>query len=240
MNLILFEKSEITQLLLIEDPRAKHILEILRRKEGDDFDIGIIDGPKGKALLKEISPAGLVLTFQWGEEDPPLDPISLIVGLSRPQTNRKILQEAAAIGVQRMLFVQTEKAETSYASSRLWTSGEYKRHVIAGVGQGFSTRVPSVDYGMSLDEALHEVSRLAAKYALDNYEYTLPLGEIQPAYGDEIALAIGSERGWTTKERDLLRDSGLLLVGMGPRVLRTETAVIAALALVKSAMGAWK
>lgn len=224
----------------MKDPRAKHILEVLRRKEGDDFDVGIIDGPKGKAVLKEILTDGLVLTFCWGEEDPPLDPISLIVGLSRPQTNRKILQEASAIGVQRMLFAQTESAELSYTSSRLWTAGEYKRHVLAGVAQGFATRVPLVEYGMSLDTALNEVNSLAAKYALDNYEYTLPLGEIKPAYRDEIALAIGSERGWTAKERDILRDSGFVLVGIGPRVLRTETAVIAALALVKSAIGSWK
>ena len=240
MNLILFEESELTQPLPADDERARHILKVLRRREGDDFDVGLIDGPRGKAVLKEISPAGLVLDFRWGEDEPPLDPVFLIVGLSRPQTNRKILQEATAIGVQRMLFALTERAEPSYVASRLWTTGEYRRHVLAGVEQAFSTRVPRVEYGMSLEEALDEVSHLTSKYALDNYEYTLPMGQVQPQSGEPVALAVGSERGWAAKERDALRHSGFILTGMGQRVLRTETAVIAALALVKSAMGIWK
>ena len=240
MNLILFEECEVALPLPHKDPRAKHILEVLRRREGDEFDVGLIDGPRGKAVLRRVSPAGLVMEFHWGEEEPPLDPVVLIVGLSRPQTNRKILQEAAAIGVQRMLFVRTERAEPSYAASRLWTSGEYRRHVLAGVAQAFSTRVPGVAYGMSLEEALDEVREVKARYALDNYEYTVSMGQVQLQSGKPLALAVGSERGWTARERDILRQSGFILAGLGQRVLRTETAVIAALALAKSAMGLWE
>ena len=240
MNLILFEESEVAHPLPHEDARARHILEVLRRREGDEFDVGLIDGPRGKAVLKQVSAAGLMLDFCWTDEQPPLDPIILIVGLSRPQTNRKILQEAAAIGVQRMLFVSTERAEPSYASSRLWTTGEYRRHLLAGVEQAFSTRVPQVAHGLSLQEALDEVGDLKAKYALDNYEYTVPMGQVRPPCGAAVVLAVGSERGWTARERDALRQAGFLLAGLGQRVLRTETAVIAALALAKSAMGLWE
>jgi len=55
----------------------------------------------------------------------------------------------------------------------------------------------------------------------------------------EIVLAIGSERGWTDKELELFRQSHFRTAGMGTRVLRTETAVVSALALVKAAIGAW-
>jgi 16S rRNA (uracil1498-N3)-methyltransferase len=239
VNLILFEEAEIGRPLPAEDERAKHILEVLRRQKGDDFDVGLIDGPRGKGLLKEVTETGLVLEFRWGEEEPPLDPLVLIVGLSRPQTNRKILREATAVGVQRMLFALTERGEPNYVSSRLWTTGEYKRHVLAGVEQAFSTRVPQVEYGMSLEEALSEVGELDVRYALDNYEQTVSMGQVRPKSRGGIALAVGSERGWTGRERDLLRDSGFLLAGMGERVLRTETAVIAALALAKAAIGSW-
>ena len=237
MNLILFEESELARPLPQGDERARHILEILRCQEGDEFDVGLVDGPRGKAVLQQVATGGLVLEFRWTEEQAPLDPIILIAGLSRPQTNRKILQEAAAIGVQRMLFVHTERAEASYASSRLWTTGEYRRHLLAGVAQAFSTRVPGVVYGLSLQEALGEVGELRAKYALDNYEYTIPLGRMRPAAA--VVLAVGSERGWTAAERDVLRRDGFVLAGLGRRVLRTETAAIAALALAKSAMGLW-
>jgi len=143
------------------------------------------------------------------------------------------------MGVECMLFALTERAEPTYASSKLWTTGEYERHVLAGVEQAFSTRVPEVRYGMWLEEALCEARDLGDRYALDNYEYTVPMGQIQPVSGAGVALAVGSERGWSGQERSALRDAGFVLVGMGQRVLRTETAVVAALALTKSAMGAW-
>lgn len=240
MNLILFDADEVAAPLPRDDPRARHILEVLRRSEGDDFDVGLVDGPRGKAVLKEVSSAGLVLEFCWGADEPPLDPIVLIVGLSRPQTNRKILQEAASVGVQRMLFALTERAEPSYAASRLWTTGEYRRHLLDGTAQAFSTRVPQVTYGMPLTEALDQVRDVPTRYALDNYEYTVSMAQVRSPPGAALALAVGSERGWTAAERETLRSAGFLLAGMGPRVLRTETAVIAALALAKSAMGAWE
>ena len=61
--------------------------------------------------------------------------------------------------------------------------------------------------------------------------------EMRPAAA--VVLAVGSERGWTAAERDVLRRDGFVLAGLGRRVLRTETAAIAALALAKSAMGLW-
>jgi len=50
-------------------------------------------------------------------------------------------------------------------------------------------------------------------------------------------VAIGPERGWSARERDLLRARGFELVHLGPRVLRTETACVAAVAVVKSRLG---
>jgi RsmE family RNA methyltransferase len=50
-------------------------------------------------------------------------------------------------------------------------------------------------------------------------------------------LAIGPERGWTDAERESLRNAGFELVHLGPRILRTETACIAGLVLLKSRLG---
>jgi len=240
MNLILFRKHEIGVPLPREDVRAKHMLEVLRRVEGEDVDVGLIDGPRGKAVVREITPISLVLEFCWGEDESRVDPISLIVGLARPQTCRKVLREATAMGVKRMLFALTERAEPAYATSKLWTSGEYERHVLAGLEQASCTRFPQVRYGMPLTEALGEVRGLDCRYALDNYEHTVPMNGIRPATGAEVALVVGSERGWSGGERQELRDAGFVLAGMGQRALRTSTAVVAALALTKSAMGSWR
>ena len=231
MNIVLFEAHEIDRPIPRSDPRVEHVLKVLRRKTGDTFDAGLIDGPKGKATVVSVGEDAVRLAFEWGQPERPLYPVDLIVGLSRPQTNRKILHEATSLGVRSMRFVATERGELSYASSRLWTTDEWRRHVVAGAAQAFSTRLPEVGWGLTLDEALARVSPAASRLALDNYEAPRRLtAELRG--NAPVALAVGSERGWTGPERDLLRQAGFKVVHLGERVLRTETAVVAAVSQV--------
>ncbi len=236
MNIILFHSHEIDVPLPIEDVRAQHIVSVLRRDIGDSVDVGLINGPKGKAVFMERDERGLRLEFVWGEAEPPLYPIDLVVGLSRPQTNRKILQEATSLGVRTMRFVITDRGESSYASSKLWTTGEWERHVLKGVEQAFSTRVPEVSFGMSLEDALETVSGVDKRVCLDNYEATRPLLDVVRGV-ESVVLAVGSERGWTARERECFRGCGYELAHLGERPLRSETATIAALAVTCAAFG---
>ena len=67
-------------------------------------------GVGGRRESRESTKDNLILEFELNETDPPLYPIELIVGLSRPQTNRRILREATSLGVRRLSFVQTDEA----------------------------------------------------------------------------------------------------------------------------------
>lgn len=237
MNLILFQPAETALPLPRRDPRAVHVLEVLRRRVGDTFDAGVINGARGKATLAAIEAESLTLTFAWGEAPPPLDPITLVIGLSRPQTARDILRDATSLGAAALHFVTTEKGEPSYAQSTLWSSGEWRRLLIAGAEQAFDTRLPEVTHGRALGEVLATLTPGTARIALDNYEASLALGDWPLASDQPVALAFGAERGWSGVERELLRVRCFGLAHLGSRVLRTETAVIAALAVVRAKMG---
>ena len=238
MNLILFEPTDIAAPLPRRDPRAMHILDVLRRRAGDTFDAGLVNGPHGKATLAALDAHALTLTFAWGAPPPPPDPITLIVGLPRPQTARAILREATALGVAALHFVATEKSEPSYAQSTLWSTGEWRRHLLDGAQQAFDTRLPAITYGRPLTDVLAAIpTATTTRLALDNYESSTPLSESNLMGYFPVALALGSERGWSARDRDTLRDHGFALAHLGTRVLRTETACIAALTLVRSKMG---
>jgi 16S rRNA (uracil1498-N3)-methyltransferase len=242
LNLILFELAETEAALPRNDPRAQHILDVLRRHVGDTFDAGLINGPRGKGTLTAIEADHLKLTFAWGEAPPPLDPIILIIGLPRPQTARKILQESTTLGVQALHFFQSEKGEANYGQSTLWSSGEWRRHLLAGAAQAFDTRLPAVTHGQSLTEVLALLPSPSARVALDNYEAGNPLSQFHTlsettGRASPVVLALGSERGWSGPERDLLRANGFTLAHLGSRVLRTETACVAAVAVIKGQLG---
>jgi RsmE family RNA methyltransferase len=235
MNIVLFTPEETSRPLSLQDRRAQHVLGVLRRGVGEEFDAGLIDGPRGKATIVAIDVSSLRLDFAWGAEPPTLDPITLIVGLPRPQTARKILEEATALGVEAMHFVTTRRGEASYARSKLWTTDEWRRHLVDGAAQAFSTRLPHVTSGEALGDVLNSLALGATRLALDNYEASVPLS--QAAVSAPLALALGPERGWSPEEREFLRASGFELVRLGERVLRLETACVAAVAIAKAKLG---
>jgi 16S rRNA (uracil1498-N3)-methyltransferase len=232
VNIILFEPGEIDAPLPAGDPRARHLLGVLRGKRGDRFDAGVVNGPRGKGRITSIGTGGIAFTFERAADPAPADPIHLLVALPRPQTARKILSEASTLGVASMRFFQSEKGEPGYASSKLWKTAEWRRHLVEGAAQAFDTRIPEVRHEPGLAEAVAALPGGCARVALDNYEATRRMA----AHGmaAPLALAFGPERGWSAAERTLLRAAGFEIANLGERVLRTETAVVAALAVAKA------
>lgn len=216
------------------DPRAVHLLDVLRRRTGETFDAGQINGPRGRGTVVEIGTEYLRLAFVWGESPPPLCLIHVIVGLPRPQTARDILRDLTTLGVTAMHFVLTDRGEANYARSALWKTGEWRKCVIQGAAQAFCTRLPEVTHGQTLADTVALLPGDAVRLALDNYEAATALSQSNPAEGKPVALALGAERGWSAGERALLRAAGFDFVHLGPRVLRTETACLVAVTLLKA------
>jgi 16S rRNA (uracil1498-N3)-methyltransferase len=230
LNLVLFEPTELAAPLPRTDPRATHIVEVLRRREGDTFDAGVVNGLRGKAAIAAITTETLVLDFTWGPLLPALPPTTLLIGLPRPQTARDILRDATTLGATCIHFVATERTDRNYATSTLWTSGEWRRHCLAGASQAFDTRIPEVTWTHTLESALATLPVNATRIALDNYEATTAL---RPQTAGAAILSLGPERGWGPADRKILHATGFTLAHLGTRVLRLETAVIATLSLTR-------
>ena len=251
MNLILFAPAETAAPLPRADLRALHILRVLRRRIGDTFDCGLVNGPRGKATVTALDPQTLTLAFAWDASPPlPPAPITLVLGLPRPQTARDILRDATSLGVAELHFVTTEKGDPNYARSTLWSSGEWRRHLVIGAEQAFDTHLPVVTHGRPLSEILVALrpavtadappattGAAANRLVLDNYESPAALSKCNLLGYKPVVVAFGPERGWSAAERDLFRGHAFTFAHLGPRVLRTETAVIAALALIRAKLG---
>ncbi|MCH8475398.1 MAG: 16S rRNA (uracil(1498)-N(3))-methyltransferase [Opitutales bacterium] len=249
MNLLLFHSSEKNQPLPTTDRRVRHLREVLRLPVGGVFAAGEIDGELGRGIVLGWAGEGLQWRFEPCEGmSPPLPRLTLAVGLSRPQTMRKILQEATAMGGERFLIFPAQRSEPSYRQSSLWTAGEWQERILAGVEQAFTTRVPELVQLSGLAEAISfladEGLTGASSVVLDNYEASCALPDWLATRdsGEESARAVlwvGPERGWGRADREQLRESGSPLVHLGPRVLRVETALVAAQGHLLAALGAW-
>ena len=106
---------------------------------------------------------------------------------------------------------------------------------IEGAQQAFSTRLPIVTFDRDLPGTVAAWDANVTRLALDNYESPERLGAIDVT--TPVVLALGPERGWSAGERDMLRAAGFRFVHVGERVLRVETAAVAAVSLVRAKLG---
>lgn len=240
MNLILFDKSFEQVRLVPGDPRAQHIRKVLRAEIGTKVFVGFVNAERARAEVTALSEDGSVeLTVVAKETAPAPLPIQLLIGLPRPHTAKRILFEAASMGVQALHFFEAERSEPSYAQSSLWTTDEWKDRLWLGAEQSFGTHLPEVSIHPDLQFALSYLGTDAKRIVLDNYEATAPLSGAVDTESKSAILALGPERGWSPTERDTFRKNGWKLAHLGPHVLRTETACTAAVAAAASQLGCW-
>ncbi|MFP4157114.1 MAG: RsmE family RNA methyltransferase [Opitutales bacterium] len=240
MNLILFDRPFKEVCLEAADPRAAHIRKVLRAEMGRTVFIGFANGVRARAEVVGLAEdGGVELVVTATEPAPPALPIRLVVGLPRPHTARRILFEAASMGVGALHFFESEKGEPSYADSRLWQTDEWRERLRLGAEQSFGTYLPEVTIAPDLQTAITQLSPAGVCRALDHYEASGPLGGMIPGGASQVVLGFGSERGWSADERATLRRNGWKLAHMGPFVMRLETACTAAVSVAASAMGSW-
>lgn len=236
MNLLLFTPGEWEKPLSGNDDRIKHIHSIMKLKAGDSLDAGVIGGSLGRALIKEIRDDGSCL-FDYSETglSTPLCPLTLIIGTPRPPTAKRLLRDLAAAGIERIIFTGTDLGEKSYLTSRLWSKDEWKEAVLLGMAQGESSLSPQVDKFYSLYKAIEHIPENRELLALDNISPDLPLKGLSPRK-EGCCLALGPERGWSDREREILREKNFRICSLGKRVLRTETAAHMGTALIQAAL----
>ena len=245
MNICLFTEEEFNKPLLRNDERNKHIVTVLHKKVGDSFDAGIIGKSSGKATITKIDEDGSIFfDFESLSDGKELYPLTLIIGFPRPIQLKRLLRDVAGLGAQKVILTGTELTEKSYLSSNVVLDGSAERMLLDGTVQAASTHVPRLVVRRSLGETLkEELSENELRVALDNRRAVMSLhGWLEKNFSDgeekkSVVAAIGSERGWTENERDLLESSGFALCSMGKRVLRTETAATVASSIILDKLG---
>ncbi len=255
MNIILFEAEEAGRSLPKRDERAIHLTKVLRKGPGDPFDAGVVGGPRGTGRIEAVEADGsLRLSLDLHETPPPLFPVRMAVGFPRPIQLRRLLRDLSSLGVRAVDLVGTELGEKSYRDTNLRTDGGARSALIEGAAQARDTNIPALATWPSLGNWLaarpwgespralvapDNVRPAAALAALD-FGGIEGIGEGGTGDADrgEVVLAVGSERGWSDRERDALEAAGFIRASMGSRALRTETACVAAAVLALEKIGA--
>lgn len=228
----------------VELPRAaaEHVTRVLRLGVGAALVLFDGHGGEHRATLTQAGRNGArarLEGFTPAERESPLA-LTLLQGVSRAEKMDWVLQKATELGVAAIQPVLAERSVTRLDAERAERREQHWLGVLrSACEQCGRNRVPRLLPPQPLDAAcaaFRAASPEALGVMLDPRAGT-PLAGVARASIRAAGLLIGPEGGWSDAEIATARDRGFTGVRFGPRVLRTETAAIAALAALQAWAG---
>lgn len=225
--------------IVLPEDTANHLLRVMRLREGDAC---VLFNGDGHDYSAEVTVAGKrearvrIGAGQQVDNESPLR-ITLLQGIARGEKMDLILQKATELGVAAVIPVNAERTEVKLDAARAAKRLAHWHSVIASAcGQSGRARVPSLVPPQNLQAAAQGLPADTLKLTLDPQgEHRLASLETAPAGG--VVIAIGPEGGWSPRDRQALQDAGFQGLQLGPRILRTETAGLAAIAALQARLG---
>ena len=216
---------------------ARHAATLLRLQAGAALSLFNGAGGEYRSSILAVNKREVrvrVAEHHASECESPLD-ITLALGISAGERMDYSLQKATELGVTAIQPLAMERSVVRLAAERAEKRQQHWQHVvIAACEQCGRNRIPVVAPVQKLYAYLAAVDRNKRLLMLSPQADT-PLKRIAPAQA--AVLLIGAEGGFAPAEYQAAQSSGFEPVSLGPRILRTETAPVAALALLQALWG---
>lgn len=213
---------------------AHYLCRVLRLAEGAELVLFNGDGYDYRCRLESAGRGGVrveVLQRRPNAAESPLR-ITLSQALSRGERMDYCLQKATELGVASVQLLLSERVELKLAGDRLEKRLAHWRGVMESASEQCG-RATVPDLAAPID--LHSWIALGGKKLFLDADVGLPLREAD--LGDQVDIAVGPEGGFSEAELDAMKRGGVIAVRLGPRILRTETAGPAAIAVLQSIGG---
>ena len=231
-----FLAGSLKEIMTIGGSEARHMLRVLRLSIGAKV---ILVDSEGQAAIAEISGSEndqvqLNLIEKINEDREASVVVRLAQGLPKSDKMDYIVQKAVELGVSEIIPLVTDECVVKYDQAKQQSRRErWQKIAFEAAKQCRRTKVPVIAAMQDLAKLLTSVTKDTEIIIL--YEGQTPLGLKQALEARQAScylLVIGPEGGFSNREVALAEEKGACLVTMGPRILRTETAAVAALTAV--------
>ncbi|MGA2188915.1 MAG: 16S rRNA (uracil(1498)-N(3))-methyltransferase [Steroidobacteraceae bacterium] len=224
---------------LVELPKdtASHLAKVLRARSGDQIILfngdgreyaGAVESVRGARVAASVGPIADV------DRESPLE-LTLVQCVPRGDRMDFIVQKATELGVTRIVPVLSQRSVVRLDADQAESKAAHWRAVIVSAcEQCGRNRLPAIGAPVSLLNYLGSSPPTGARLVLEpDLESAMAPADL----GLSAQIAIGPEGGFAADELEGFRIAGFVAVKLGPRILRTETAAIAALTWLQTRFG---
>ncbi|HJQ25111.1 MAG TPA: 16S rRNA (uracil(1498)-N(3))-methyltransferase [Blastocatellia bacterium] len=232
-------------LIHLSSEESHHLARVLRLREGDEA--FVFDGCgreyRCRVAQTDARVARLEIVEALADEvESPLD-LTLAQALVKGEKFELIVQKATELGVRKIVPLITANADLKLSEERAEKRAErWRRIALEALKQSGGRRLVDIQSPLALADfitATQEQSAAPPVLLVFSEHGGAAVNEVlsNEDYARRVIALIGPEGGWDTGELDLLAASGARAVTLGPRILRTETAALAAVALIQHRLG---
>lgn len=226
------------QTIALEEAPSRHLGKVLRMTPGREVLVFNGEGGEYRSCIHSVEKKAVTLEltdFNPEDRESPLS-LELAIGVSRGERMDWVLQKATELGVTRITPLFTERTEVKLKGERLEKKLDHWRQVIVSAcEQCQRNRPPQLAEPVSLDNWLAG-DKVGRRFVLHHRDSKgLPAKEALT----HVSLLVGPEGGLSDEEIERARAAGCEPLTLGPRVLRTETAPVAAISLAQYFWGDW-
>src|SRR5271168_3803026 len=217
--------------------QAGHLVRVLRARAGMEFDVVAGDRVRRGAIV-EITDT--CVNFLLGEEIEavPALPLTLLLAVFKFDRMEWAIEKATELGVHRIVPVLARRTEKHLAQAASARVERWRRIAREAAQQSRRSDTAVIADVMPLKAAAREAPDALRLLLAEREQRTMLRDALQTLDTDsvdssrQVRIAVGPEGGWTVEEESLFAAEGWISVSLGPRILRAETAAIAAIAVV--------
>ncbi|MCM3725181.1 16S rRNA (uracil(1498)-N(3))-methyltransferase [Neobacillus cucumis] len=226
---------------IIDEEDRHHIVKVMRMEINDRIICVDPEGKQAVCSLSEITNSSVVAdVVQWIDESPEL-PISITIASGLPKGDKLewIIQKGTELGAQQFLPFSAARSVVKWDEKKAAKKiDRWQKIAKEAAEQSHRTILPSIINPMSFKDLLKKSNDF--DYKLAAYEEESRQGETsvlsstlkKMKNGESLLIVFGPEGGLAEEEVQHLKDCGFGLCGLGPRILRTETAPLYSLAAI--------
>jgi 16S rRNA (uracil1498-N3)-methyltransferase len=225
----------------ITGPLLRHLRESLRLQPGEQLSVTDDRGTRYHTEIVEITSALLIGRILDSTSAPATTGPSIILAqaLLKGEKMDWVIQKATELGTERIVPVLAIHSVVRPRADRIeHQRARWQRIALEAAQQSERWSVPAIDEPATVPHLLSCSKPARAKILLAERSNGSSLTHVPLPDNGDIWLLIGPEGGWEDKELKQALGDGFVPVTLGPRILRAETATIAALSVLQSRLGA--
>lgn len=226
----------------ITDPLLRHLRDSLRLDTGDELTVTDRAGVRYRTEIVQVTANALEARILDKATAPQRTSPTVVLAqaLLKGEKMDWVVQKATELGIDRLVPVQTKHSVIRIHPERLdHQRARWERIAVEAAQQSERWTLPTIEVPTDLQNLFQQQAVAAAKIILSERSRNLPVITVPLPTGPEqtVVILIGPEGGWDPEELHLAAAAGFQAATIGTRILRAETAAIAAISIVQSRLG---